>query len=221
MVRRIQHTGGVGSILTAKGGGAGGDSATFIAASTAASANNNTPLPVNVPTGTVDGDLMIAFVRTASSPAFMTGWACIGGSFESSSTLGGFLVFAKIAAGEGATVNVSCDGNGTREVVLATYRLGKARDMRINQFPVVQRINAAGTGDTLALVPTRKSRLIVCASSAFASAISAPGMTSRVNYNGSMTRMVLLDEEVQKGAGTAKTVTWASGNNSVLTSFLL
>lgn len=82
-------------------------------------ANYTTSISVSKPTGTVDGDVMIAFCGgTPSTPA---GWTLLGSADSGSNSLRTVRVFRKVASSEGSSYTFSIQSS-IACAVIATYR---------------------------------------------------------------------------------------------------
>jgi hypothetical protein len=118
-------TGGAGGASTTtptSTGGAGGTGSTinYIASAQTQTVSSSTTLTINVPTGTANGDLMVAMVLTsASTSATWTtpaGWTA---AVTSSSARG---VYYRTASSEPASYTFTASGSGTSQGYIFTYR---------------------------------------------------------------------------------------------------
>lgn len=91
---------------------------TFIASAKAQDATNSLTVVINKPLGTIDGDLMIAYVSgTSSAPTWTppAGWTGIN-------TNGGAWFGYKIAVSEGASYTFTCNTSATQSGFILTFR---------------------------------------------------------------------------------------------------
>jgi hypothetical protein len=121
----VSATGGAGGTSTTtptSTGGAGGTGSTinYIASAQTQTVSSSTTLTINVPTGTANGDLMVAMVLTsASTSATWTtpaGWTA---AVTSSSARG---VYYRTASSEPASYTFTASGSGTSQGYIFTYR---------------------------------------------------------------------------------------------------
>ena len=91
---------------------------TFISSATAQDVASSTTITINIPPGTIDGDLMVAYVSgTSSSPTWTPpgGWTVI-------STTGGAWFGYKSAASEGASYTFTSSSSDTQSGFILTFR---------------------------------------------------------------------------------------------------
>lgn len=232
---RPKHTGGVGSILTAKGGGgAAGDELSFVGAFAIQAASNNS-WGMTLPTGWAAGDILLCTIVGLSTTArqaseIPANWLSLGTYVDPTAKQIGVTIFAKIA--EAGETGVGVVGYGARTGVIAAYRPTKAGyDLRVGHrpYPVLRAAGIPGLVTTPSMKAPRKGRLVVASvgdvtSGANTIPTSPAGMTERVNflYSG-FHRHYLFDGVVNKGDDISRAVQWssASGSNVIAGTFAI
>ena len=100
--------------------GASGPPITFVASAT--NQSTGTAFVINKPTGTVDGDVMIAVITMENNAGTMTppsGWGTI---YNNGANSGDILVFTKVAASEGASYTFTLGAIKTASGGIVSYR---------------------------------------------------------------------------------------------------
>jgi len=176
----------------------------FIAAASTQNGTNGTTLVINKPAGTINGDLMIAFMAGNSATTWTgdTGWTEIADQGSNSPSTR--IAYKVAGSSEGASYTFTNANSGGLSGSILTYR-GAAYDT-IGAFAL--------TADPL--VPTgpaasaNNSKLIGIAAMASANAnYTAPGsMTNRVTDNdGTSPSYAIFDETVGSGATGTRSFT--------------
>lgn len=178
----------------------------FIAEASTQNGSSSTLLVINKPTGTVDGDLMIAVMGTNQTSAMTwtgdTGWTEV----VDHGTGPALRVAWKIASSEGASYTFTCSSSTALGGSILTYR-GTHQTVPISVTGVADRDTTAATGTTLTAagvtVPGNTSVLLAAFYVTMKSTtLSAPtGMASRSsNSDATFQSWNIFDEAVESGA---------------------
>ena len=218
---RIRHTGGHGSILTAKGGSGAGVVPAFVAA-TSTNVSNGT-ITLTKPTGTLNDDLMVVFCKHAWGAYFKTptGWRHIG--IDGSGIYGGETL-AKVAASEGSSFAITNVGaNGATNAILASFR-GRTQLGDLRELPDIQ-THATSTITTNSRIASRKGLFLLYACSHDVSGSYIPagppaGMIQRHTHIGSG-NSYLYTQVVEKGDDLSRAMVWGAGTQPITIAMLL
>jgi len=199
--------------------------------STANSSSGDPTLTITKPTGTVDGDIMVAFVMgngtNISTPP--SGWTLL---FSNSTSLDGtttyFYCYTKVASSEPASYDWSMSGGAFTELgSISTYRpihAAQPEDISGGQLSANFNLHTATNITTVHVETLVLVAYFLNRGGGSTSAVLTPpsGMTNRVDQNGSSVgrfdlQLVAYDE-VQSAAGlytgkqlTSNANTWSAG----------
>jgi len=226
MPGRIRHTGGVGSIATAKGG-AVGDAPDFIAATTAQiGTSNSNPIVATKPDGAGAGDILLVSIMGASSRHMPPDrWKRLAGYYGGQSE---HEIFALPLDGtEGATFSFAALASSPRVLICAAYRPKKGYELYLSQMPVPRLEDNGASGSTIqtvSLTPKRNSKFIFFVGAPTGSlTIPTPpsGCTQRATGNVSSWRQYLFDCPAPKGVAISKSGVWSVADSNRINAALL
>lgn len=188
---------------------------TFIASASTQNTSTGSTLVINKPTGTVDGDLMVAFMCCDGNRTWTgdTGWTEI---LDQGSTPNLRIVY-KIASSEGSTYTFTTSASATSAGSILTYRSANydtIGTITTGANPlIVTSVSASTTNCMLLGVATRTSSNLT---------ITAPGsMTTRVTDNDGTSPSYCIAEEQLTSSGASGTRTFSGLSGSANTAGIL
>lgn len=226
MPRRIQHIGGVGSILTAKGRQSGPEP-DFVNVTFAVGAATSA-MSLDMPSGWQVDDILVGAIVVGEGGTHQIipqGWAGLG-QFTITNG-GGIALFCKRAKAGDTTISVPVTASESRLGLLAAYRPRGPIDFQFDQLPVpiLNRNGADGPINIVASIATRASRMIVVTGSGnYGAATVSPtptGLTERGTLTNGTSRIYLFDGYLGKGQDMARSINWTGGGHISTAAFLM
>lgn len=189
---------------------------TFIASATTQNTSGGNTLVINKPTGTQDGDLMIAFMSSSSTDSTWTGATGWTEVIDQGSTPNLRIAY-KIASSEGSSYTFTLSSNSTLSGSILTYRTTSydaIGSITTGANPlIVTSVSASTTNCMLLGFVTRSTASLT---------ITAPGsMTTRVTDNDGTSPSYCIAEEQLTSSGASGTRTFSGLSGSANTAGIL